>query len=137
MLHVKCLHAGAYSSLTVLPDHLVQANLYQETIFGQCPRVYCNNHPMLPIGLSDELGKETLKVFCPSCRDVYRPFSDHLAAVSSQQRHMCMSSTPALSLCAPCVVGSGTCSEYGMLLHLHRLLCALSLFDRFRCLCLW
>ena len=48
---------------------------YRTGDFGICRRALCNNHPVLPIGLSDELGKEMVKVYCPKCRDVYKPYS--------------------------------------------------------------
>ncbi|XP_063393067.1 casein kinase II subunit beta-like [Cydia fagiglandana] len=43
--------------------------------FGLCPRVYCETHPMLPLGLSDVRGEAMVKVYCPKCMDVYTPKS--------------------------------------------------------------
>lgn len=43
--------------------------------YGVCPRVYCNNTQMLPIGLSDNVDDATVKVYCPRCNDVYEPRS--------------------------------------------------------------
>ena len=38
---------------------------YQAGDFGHCPRVYCENQPMLPIGLSDVPGKRSC-LFIPN-----------------------------------------------------------------------
>lgn len=46
---------------------------YQNNHFGFCPRVYCNSTKVLPCGYSDTPGVETVKLYCPSCMDVYVP----------------------------------------------------------------
>lgn len=41
--------------------------------FGRCPRLKCQNQPVLPVGLFDTLKKDSVKLFCPSCKDVFQP----------------------------------------------------------------
>jgi len=48
---------------------------YQAGDFGHCPRVYCENQPMLPVGLSDVPGEAMVKLYCSKCVDVYTPKS--------------------------------------------------------------
>ena len=49
------------------------AEKYEMGHFGHCPRVYCQGTKVLPVGCSDIPGLETVKLFCPSCLDVYSP----------------------------------------------------------------
>jgi casein kinase II subunit beta len=46
---------------------------YELAHFGVCPRTYCEGVRTLPVGLSDVPGEDTVKLFCPSCLDVYVP----------------------------------------------------------------
>jgi casein kinase II subunit beta len=46
---------------------------YEFGHFGCCPRTNCEQARTLPIGLSDIPGEDTVKLFCPSCLDVYVP----------------------------------------------------------------
>lgn len=46
---------------------------YELGHFGICPRTNCNQTRTLPVGLSDTPGEDTVKLFCPSCLDVYVP----------------------------------------------------------------
>ncbi|CAF4145559.1 unnamed protein product [Rotaria magnacalcarata] len=48
---------------------------FQNGDFGLCPRIYCDNQPMLPIGLSEVPGEAMVKLYCPKCMDVYTPKS--------------------------------------------------------------
>jgi len=40
--------------------------------FGTCPRVLCSHHPLLPVGLVDAKGKESVKLYCGYCKEVYK-----------------------------------------------------------------
>ncbi|KAK7911560.1 hypothetical protein PG985_014041 [Apiospora marii] len=46
---------------------------YELGHFGICPRSNCEQARTLPVGLSDIPGEDTVKLFCPSCLDVYVP----------------------------------------------------------------
>lgn len=46
---------------------------YNDADFGECPRTLCQKTPVLPIGLSDVPEFDCVKLYCPSCLDVYTP----------------------------------------------------------------
>ena len=47
--------------------------------FGYCPRVFCDSTPCLPLGLSPVPGLNCVKLFCPLCREIYKPRSSRHA----------------------------------------------------------
>ncbi|TGZ84524.1 hypothetical protein EX30DRAFT_301134 [Ascodesmis nigricans] len=54
---------------------------YLANHFGFCPRVNCNSARVLPCGFSDTPGQETVKLFCPSCCDIYVPPNSRFQSV--------------------------------------------------------
>ncbi|CAD8146950.1 unnamed protein product [Paramecium pentaurelia] len=46
---------------------------YLQGKFGHCPRIYCEKHNVIPIGLCEDLKTARIKVFCPRCEEVYMP----------------------------------------------------------------
>jgi len=44
---------------------------YRQRSFGTCPRVLCDQQSLLPVGLSNKKGAESVKLFCVNCSEVY------------------------------------------------------------------
>lgn len=57
--------------LTLDGLHLMKQK-YDNREFGSCPRVFCNEQPLLPVGESDCPSKFFLRMYCPSCKEIYR-----------------------------------------------------------------
>ncbi|CAO0789298.1 unnamed protein product [Mucor circinelloides] len=51
----------------------LMAERYSNSQFGTCPRYYCNDSPVLPMGQFDETGRESVHLYCPRCLDIYTP----------------------------------------------------------------
>ena len=43
----------------------------QRGVYGKCPRTACKGQHVIPMGLSIELGVDTVKLWCPKCHDIY------------------------------------------------------------------
>mmetsp|Transcript_27703 Transcript_27703/g.84987 ORF Transcript_27703/g.84987 Transcript_27703/m.84987 type:complete len:197 (+) Transcript_27703:262-852(+) len=54
---------------------------YLRRDFGSCPRYFCDNYPVLPVGLNDALGVARVSTYCPRCRQVFRA-SEHVDGAS-------------------------------------------------------
>lgn len=54
---------------------------YRNCDFGRCPRVHCNLHHLLPIGLHDTARQSAVKLYCAKCEDVYTPKSSRHATI--------------------------------------------------------
>ncbi|KAM5492958.1 casein kinase 2 regulatory subunit [Microsporum audouinii] len=54
---------------------------YQLQHFGSCPRVLCGGCKVLPVGRSDAPGVDTVKLYCPSCQDIYTPPNSRFQSV--------------------------------------------------------
>ncbi|KAI9831077.1 MAG: casein kinase 2 regulatory subunit [Phylliscum demangeonii] len=58
-----------------------QVEKYKKGDFGKCPRVHCDQHPLLPMGLSDVAHMKAVKLYCAKCEDLYNPKSSRHAAI--------------------------------------------------------
>lgn len=70
-----CTLYGLIHQRYILTAHGLDAmyNKYAAKEFGTCPLVQCGGQPVLPVGLTDEVGADTVKVFCPKCQCIYHP----------------------------------------------------------------
>lgn len=39
----------------------------------QCPRVFCKDTPCWPCRASSNIGESTIKMYCPTCKQIYNP----------------------------------------------------------------
>ncbi|KAL8702420.1 MAG: hypothetical protein Q9201_004421 [Fulgogasparrea decipioides] len=67
--------------ITSRPGMQQMADKYGLQHFGACPRVFCNGARVVPVGCSDIPGQETVKLFCPSCLDIYTPPNSRFQSV--------------------------------------------------------
>lgn len=70
-----CTLYGLIHARFIITAHGLDAmyNKYASKEFGTCPLVQCAGQPVLPVGLKDEIGADTVKIFCPKCQCVYHP----------------------------------------------------------------
>jgi len=54
---------------------------YKKGDFGKCPRVMCDQQPLLPMGQSDVSNTSPVKLFCAKCEDLYNPKSSRHASI--------------------------------------------------------
>lgn len=54
---------------------------YKRAEFGRCPRVLCQQQPLLPVGLTDVPYEKSVKLYCGRCEDIYSPKSSRHGAI--------------------------------------------------------
>lgn len=50
---------------------------YKNGVFGSCLRYKCHQCKLLPVGLSDSPNISNVKLYCPSCQQIYEPDEKH------------------------------------------------------------
>mmetsp|Transcript_37655 Transcript_37655/g.82483 ORF Transcript_37655/g.82483 Transcript_37655/m.82483 type:complete len:392 (+) Transcript_37655:392-1567(+) len=70
-----CTLYGLIHARYIITAHGLDAmyNKYAARQFGTCPLIQCSGQPALPVGLRDEMGADTVKIYCPRCQSVYHP----------------------------------------------------------------
>lgn len=70
-----CTLYGLIHARYIITAHGLDAmyNKYAAKEFGTCPLIQCFGQPVLPVSLRDEMGADTVKIFCPKCKSVYHP----------------------------------------------------------------
>lgn len=48
---------------------------FDHQTFDTCPRYYCHDQPLLPLGPSSLPGEAAVRVYCLNCQDLYLPQS--------------------------------------------------------------
>ncbi|KAH3745327.1 casein kinase II subunit beta [Pelomyxa schiedti] len=59
----------------------LMAQKYVREEFGTCPRVLCDDQPVLPVGTSDLPEVDHVKLYCPSCKDIFHPHKSRYTQV--------------------------------------------------------
>ncbi|EJD39018.1 hypothetical protein AURDEDRAFT_116260 [Auricularia subglabra TFB-10046 SS5] len=54
---------------------------YKKADFGRCPRVLCQQQPLLPVGLTDVPYEKSVKLYCGRCEDLYSPKSSRHGSI--------------------------------------------------------
>ncbi|KFG51816.1 casein kinase ii regulatory subunit protein [Toxoplasma gondii MAS] len=66
------LYGLIHSRYVITPRGLAQMReKYISGQFGECPRVLCDRHPVLPLGISPDLSSHRLRLYCPLCQEAY------------------------------------------------------------------
>eukprot|EP00934_Nitzschia_sp_Nitz4_P001105 Nitzschia sp. Nitz4//scaffold75_size92586//63776//64944//NITZ4_004863-RA/size92586-augustus-gene-0.91-mRNA-1//-1//CDS//3329557729//1105//frame0 len=70
-----CTLYGLIHARYIITAHGLDAmyNKYASKEFGTCPLVQCAGQPVLPVGLKDDMGADSVKIYCPKCQSVYHP----------------------------------------------------------------
>ncbi|KAJ5067879.1 casein kinase ii subunit beta [Anaeramoeba ignava] len=70
----EMLYGLIHSRYILTPSGLqAMAKKFQNAEFGKCPHFYCEKQPCLPVGQSESLRQDTVKLFCPRCQEIYFP----------------------------------------------------------------
>lgn len=91
---------------------------YKEKTYGVCPRHFCHKTTVLPIGMSDTIGEGNVKIYCPSCEDVYHsslPQAPDGAFFGTSLPQMFFMAYPALHPCP--TIGHYVARLHGFRIH--------------------
>ncbi|OMH84264.1 Casein kinase II subunit beta [Zancudomyces culisetae] len=74
---------------------------YKRGDFGRCPRVYCNQQNLLPVGITDVPNEVSVKLYCCRCEDIYHPKSSRHCSIDGAYfgtsfPHMLLQAYPSL-----------------------------------------
>jgi len=91
---------------------------YNKLCFGVCPRYYCQKSKVLPIGISDIPGTCYVKLFCPTCNDIYESGKEIDGAYfGTTFPHLLLQTYPALLITEPELIKKFVPRIFGFKIH--------------------
>ncbi|KAI7865262.1 hypothetical protein BDF14DRAFT_1883641 [Spinellus fusiger] len=80
--HAQMLYGMVHQRYITTDAGLRQMLLkYNAGHFGYCPRVHCERFKVLPCGQHDMPKQSSVCVYCPNCKDIYKPASSRFSSV--------------------------------------------------------
>ena len=96
---LTCLSSSMHYAIPLASRPRPQYAKFEASHFGTCPRVYCTQCKLVPCGRSDLPGVDTVKLFCPSCLDMYVPPSSRFQGVDGASLFLFHESCLSFNLC--------------------------------------
>ena len=84
---------------------------YESGTYGKCARFKCGQQNLLPLGLSDAIKFEPVKLFCPSCQELYNCDVSLAGGYFLEGAYFGTSATPMMLLAHPRILQAAAITD--------------------------